>query len=105
MDMAVYLRFVAALVLVLGLMLAVLWALRRFNIGGMVARPGVRRRLAMVETMAVDSRRRLVLVRRDGTEHLLLIGGPQDLVVEAGIAPVDAGVKENAADAARENGQ
>lgn len=87
MDVTVYLRFIASLVLVLGLALVVLWALRRFNIGGMVARPGARRRLTVVETMAVDSRRRLLLVRRDGVEHLLMIGGPQDLVVERGIMP------------------
>ncbi|MCR6632651.1 MAG: flagellar biosynthetic protein FliO [Magnetospirillum sp.] len=86
MEATVYLRFVASLVLVLGLMAGVLWALRRFGFGGMVARPGLRRRLAVVETMAVDSRRRLVLVRRDGMEHLILIGGPHDLVVERGIA-------------------
>jgi flagellar protein FliO/FliZ len=97
MEITVYLRFVAALVLVLGLMLGVLWLLRRFGFGGMVARPGARRRLAVVETMAVDGRRRLVLVRRDDVEHLVLIGGSQDLVVEQGIpasAPVladDAG--------------
>lgn len=86
MESTVYLRFIASLVLVLGLMLVVLWALRRFNIGGMVARPGARRRLAVVETMVVDTRRRLVLVRRDGIEHLLMIGGPQDVVIERGIA-------------------
>ncbi len=95
MDITVYLRFIAALVLVLGLMLAVLWALRRFNFGGMVARPGARRRLAVVEAMAVDSRRRLLLVRRDGVEHLLLIGGPQDVVVETAIAPPAGAVEEN----------
>lgn len=86
MDWSVYIRFIASLVLVLGLMMALLWALRRFGLGGMVARPGSRRRLAVVETMVVDSRRRLVLVRRDETEHLLLVGGTHDLVVEAGIA-------------------
>jgi hypothetical protein len=42
-------------------------------------------RLGVVETIAVDSRRRLLLVRRDGVEHLLLIGGAADLVVENGI--------------------
>lgn len=87
MEMTSYLRVVASLALVVGLMMAVLYLLRRFNIGGMVARPGARRRLAVVETMAVDSRRRLLLVRRDGVEHLLLVGGAQDLVVEGGIAP------------------
>lgn len=54
------------------------------------------RRLAVVEVLPVDDRRRLVLVRRDGAEHLLLVGGPGgDLVVEnvatsaisAGVAP------------------
>ncbi|MBC7950509.1 MAG: flagellar biosynthetic protein FliO [Rhodospirillaceae bacterium] len=96
MDGPVYLRFAASLVLVLGLMLAVLWALRRFGLGGMVARPSARRRLSVVETMALDGRRRLVLVRRDDREHLLMIGGPNDLVVEHGIAPLgELPVKED----------
>lgn len=85
MEPISYIRFIGSLVLVLGLILGVLWALRRFGVGGMVARPGSRRRLAVVEVMTVDNRRRLVLVRRDGCEHLLLIGGAQDLVVERGI--------------------
>jgi flagellar biogenesis protein FliO len=42
-------------------------------------------RLAISEYHEVDETRRLVLVRRDETEHLLLIGGAQDLVVESGI--------------------
>ena len=42
-------------------------------------------RLAVLETAAIDQRRRLVLIRRDETEHLLLIGGPSDLVVEPAI--------------------
>lgn len=85
MDAPVYLRFIASLVLVLGLMMGLLWLLRRFGLGGMVARPSARRRLAVVESMSLDGRRRLVLVRRDDAEHLLLIGGSTDLVVESGI--------------------
>jgi Flagellar biosynthesis protein, FliO len=42
-------------------------------------------RLAISEFHEVDQTRRLVLVRRDGVEHLLLIGGGQDIVVESGI--------------------
>jgi Flagellar biosynthesis protein, FliO len=42
-------------------------------------------RLGIVEYHEIDETRRLVLLRRDETEHLVLIGGPQDLVVEAGI--------------------
>ncbi len=88
-----YIRTVAALVLVLGLAWALLWLLRRFGIGGMVARTvGRRRRLDVVETHPLDGRRRLVLIRRDGVEHLLLVGGSAEMVVERGIVPPsDAG--------------
>jgi hypothetical protein len=43
-------------------------------------------RLGISEYHEIDKDRRLVLVRRDGVEHLLLIGGAQDLVVETNIA-------------------
>ena len=42
-------------------------------------------RLAVMDAAAVDSQRRLVLVRRDDIEHLILIGGPTDVVVERDI--------------------
>lgn len=44
-----------------------------------------RTRLAVLDAAAVDERRRLVLVRRDDVEHLILIGGPTDVVVEQNI--------------------
>ncbi len=42
-------------------------------------------RLTVMDAAIVDSRRRLVLIRRDDVEHLLLIGGPTDVVVEQNI--------------------
>lgn len=42
-------------------------------------------RLAVMDATAVDSHRRLVLVRRDDVEHLILIGGQTDIVVERDI--------------------
>ena len=42
-------------------------------------------RLAVVDSAAVDSRRHLVIIRRDNVEHLLMIGGPSDVVVETNI--------------------
>jgi hypothetical protein len=42
-------------------------------------------RLAVIDAAAIDGRRRLVLVRRDNVEHLLMIGGPSDIVVEPNI--------------------
>jgi flagellar protein FliO/FliZ len=42
-------------------------------------------RLAVVDYANVDGRRRLVLVRRDNTEHLIMTGGPVDVLIETGI--------------------
>ncbi len=68
-----------------GLILAftLLWMVRgtlsgTFIAGGRNRKP----RLAVLDAVAVDTRRRLVLVRRDNVEHLILIGGPTDVVVE-----------------------
>jgi Flagellar biosynthesis protein, FliO len=52
-----------------------------FISGGRNALP----RLAVQDATPVDSHRRLVLVRRDDVEHLLLIGGNTDIVVEQNI--------------------
>lgn len=83
---AIIAQFVITLVVVLLLILVVVWLVRRYS-GGAFTAGGRGRlpRLAIVDAMAVDNRRRLVLVRRDNVEHLLLIGGPSDIVVEPAI--------------------
>ncbi|MFM2422310.1 MAG: hypothetical protein RL291_840 [Pseudomonadota bacterium] len=43
------------------------------------------KRLGVLELTPVDGRRRLVLVRRDDVEHLIMIGGPVDVVIETNI--------------------
>ncbi len=48
-------------------------------------RPKGERRLEVVDQASLDGKRRLVLIRRDDVEHLLLTGGPVDVVVETGI--------------------
>ena len=47
--------------------------------------PRPEKRLAVVEHASIDGRRRLVLIRRDGVEHLIMTGGPVDVVIETGI--------------------
>jgi flagellar protein FliO/FliZ len=86
MEYEVYIRFLLALVLVLGLIGALTWAARRFGLGGQLAPNASKNpRLSVVEVKALDSRRKLVLLRRDGSEHLVLLGPNQDLLVESGI--------------------
>jgi len=47
--------------------------------------PKPEKRLDIVEQANVDGRRRLVLIRRDDVEHLIMTGGPVDVVIETGI--------------------
>ncbi|HEY0420780.1 MAG TPA: flagellar biosynthetic protein FliO [Acetobacteraceae bacterium] len=83
-----YLRFALALVFVIGLIVLAGYAARRLGFGGAPARTtGKQRRIGIVEVVAVDAKRRLVLVRRDGVEHLVLLGPGNDLVLETGIRP------------------
>jgi hypothetical protein len=79
--------FFFAFVVVLALIGAAAWLVRRFagNRLGANANRGRMPRLAVIDAAAVDGRRRLVLVRRDNVEHLLMIGGPTDIVVEPNI--------------------
>jgi len=53
-------------------------------VGGFFA-PKPDKRLDVVDQANVDGRRRLVLVRRDEVEHLIMTGGPVDVVIETGI--------------------
>lgn len=74
-----------ALVL-LAVILLIIKLVRNLTFGTFVAGGRNRKtRLAVMDATAVDSHRRLVLVRRDDIEHLLLIGGPTDVVVERDI--------------------
>ena len=80
-------KFAIAFVLVLGLIGITALVLKRFG-GGMPTSGGGRNRqprLSVLDSAVVDSKRKLVLIRRDNSEHLLLIGGPTDVVVETNI--------------------
>ena len=87
MELAEYLRYVAALVFVVSLIALFAWAARRFGFGGVRVTSGPSRRLAVVETLALDGKRRLVLLRRDGVEHLILLGADRETVIQGGISP------------------
>lgn len=83
MDALTYVRFAASLALVLGLILAGLWLVRRLGLVQAVPRTGGKKRLGLVESMVIDSRRRLILVRKDDNEHLILLGSGTDLLIES----------------------
>jgi hypothetical protein len=92
LGMSAPIKAVLALVVVIALVGIAAWAVRRFGarrLGGGGLR-GRQPRLAVIEAANVDARRRLVLIRRDNIEHLLMIGGPTDVVVEPNIVRAPA---------------
>ena len=97
------LTFFFAFVAVLALIGLAAWLVRRFagNRLGANTNRGRMPRLAVIDAAAVDGRRRLVLVRRDNIEHLLMIGGPTDIVVESNIVRATPATGADAAAARR----
>lgn len=85
MQLTDYFSFVLALALVLALILGLAWAVKRFGLGGALARnlpSSSERRLSLVEVLTLDARRKLILIKRDDREHLLLLGVNNDIVIE-----------------------
>lgn len=86
MDMLALLRTLGGLGTVLGLLAGALWVVRRYDLRLPGRAVSIRdRRLELVETLSIDARRVVALVRRDGREHLLLIAPEGHLVLETGL--------------------
>ena len=89
MDVIDTARYAGALLLVLALVGFAALAARRYGIAGLV-QGTVQRRLSISETLLIGPRQKLLLVRRDGTEHLVLVGPQGASIVERGIAATPA---------------
>ena len=85
--------YLIAFVVIFVLLALAALVLRRLT-GGRLALPGQDRgrtrqpRLGVVDVYDLDRQRQLILLRRDNVEHLLLIGGPNDVVIETNIVRV-----------------
>lgn len=76
MDPIEFFRALAALAVTLGLIGLAAWALRKFGpdaVGRLIA-ARQDRRLRIVESLALDPTRRLVIVSLDGEERMVLLG-------------------------------
>ena len=90
MDLPSYTQIIAALLFVLALIGALTWIARHFGLMARVTTKGQdkTKRLDIIEVLPVDARRRLILLRRDNVEHLVLLGGDRDTLIETGIQPL-----------------
>ncbi len=95
MDIADYLRFVFALAFVIALIGLLAILARRYGMGYRNVPRATKRRLSISEIMPIDNKRRLVLIKRDDKEHLLVLGGTTDLVVEQNISDTDFSFSEH----------
>jgi len=89
-DLTSIASYVGAFIFVIALIGAGAWILKSMLTKGSNKKTGSflrgrERRLGVVEAANVDGRRKLILIRRDDTEHLIMTGGPVDVVVETGI--------------------
>jgi len=89
--MATLLFWLFMLLLVAGAVIAGLWGYRAYLTGdtsvtwGNWFGPPPEPRLGVTEQANVDGRRKLLLIRRDDVEHLIMTGGPVDMVIETNI--------------------
>jgi flagellar biogenesis protein FliO len=86
-DMSLAMRLILALSVILALIGLIVMLLKRFGvmrIGGLSLH-GRQPRIAVMDMAHLDARRKLIIVRRDTVEHLVMIGGPNDVVIERGI--------------------
>lgn len=85
--------YIAAFVFVIALIVLGSWLWRTMLERGIplpgnaLFKGGREKRIGAIETASIDARRKLVLIRRDGVEHLIMTGGPVDVVIETGIKP------------------
>lgn len=85
-------RVLLAFLFVLGLIGVMALVLKHWGRGlltgkSLLGANAVEGRLSIIETRYIDARRRLVLVRRDGREHLILLADGREQLIESYDAP------------------
>lgn len=87
-DFPQLLRLAAAMVFVLSLMGGLALVLKRLGLTGSPSVPANKRRLQIIESLALDSRRRAVIIQRDDKQHLVILGPNSETIVETDIKPI-----------------
>lgn len=103
MDLVDWARTLFALIATLGLIGLIAFAARRFGMMQMASAPKKQKRMRVVESLMLDPRRRLVLVRLDAREHLLLLSASGDLSVAVQDAPAELAAPDSAGESVEES--
>ena len=89
METIDYIKFVASLALVLGMMGGLTLILKKVGLGNIGIVPADKRRLKIVEILPLDARRKALILRRDDKEHLVILGVNGETVIETDIERKD----------------
>lgn len=79
-----YFTMIVALAIVVALIVLAVWLIKVLGQATRTVGRGRQKRLSIVDSVPIDQKRQAVIVRRDDVEHLIVIGGANDLVVETG---------------------
>ncbi len=79
-----YFRVIFGLVAVIGLIGIAALIARKAGVVSLPTSVGRKRRLAISETLPLDARRRLLIVRCDDREHLIILGAQSETIVDSG---------------------
>jgi len=82
-----------ALIIVIALIFFGVWILKLIFKASVTIAGGRKRRLAMVDTLAIDNKRNIILIRRDNVEHLIMVSNTGELLIEGSI-PTNSGNSE-----------
>ena len=101
-------RYFGALLLVAALLGFAWLAARKYGSTGFTGfagfmAPNTQRRLGVVETMMMGPRHKLYLLRRDGVEHLIVVGPDGTTLVENGILAPQTALTDHAPGMAQES--
>ncbi len=85
-----FLRLVIALGFVLLLMLGLAYLLKRLGLATNASvKSSDKRRLEVIESLPLDPRRRVAIIKCDDKEHLVILGATSETVIDNNITPVD----------------
>lgn len=92
-ELPQFLRLIIALGVVFALMGGLAFALKKLGLATPQSiKSSNKRRLSVVESLPLDARRRLMIVKCDSKEHLVILGTNNDIIIDADIPPVDDSV-------------
>lgn len=85
-DTQLIMRLILGMVFIFALLTFGVWILKKSGFSAQIQKSRSKnKRASIVEVQQVDTKRRLIMVRRDDVEHLILLGPNNDVLVEASI--------------------